>query len=565
MQILILLSLNNSPKVALKNLQNWLLYIKRCFIMFYNYYQYDDYNFDSCTAKGVCATDPTISSLQEVIIMYLKQLAFYTLKLKKRGVTNKIIKDNIINTLSGLVSNTDYSQEQFKSIIMTIYENLRQSKILYERICKDNNINAEKLESQLKVDKQLNLTEAIKQGEKEFIRKNKLLTPKQRHLYEIMFVLIKNVCINLIQLNSYGQNCEDAYYSMLQLLNMINYRKVSPEKLKKVIESFTKINYKLIRMIHDVEIKTYGTPETVEVSFSTRPHKAVLVSGSNLKELEAVLKATNNTDIDVYTHGSMIVGHTFPKLKIYPQLKGQFGLGVENCLLDFATFPGAILMTKNSLQNVEYLYRGRLFTTDLNAPKGVTKIENGDFKPFLKSALDAKGFAKGQVREPLVLGFQDEVIEKRVDSIIAKIRARDIKHLIIIGILNHTSLQKRYFERLLKTLPQNSYAITLSTYIPKANTFQINSSYDFSIMYKIMEEFNKKMPDKMFDTSVFLTKCDKYAIANMLNLKTLGAKNIFLSHCSPMVINQIILDAFKDIFDIKVISTPRDDMAIIER
>lgn len=35
------------------------------------------------------------------------------------------------------------------------------------------------------------------------------------------------------------------------------------------------------------------------------------------------------------------------------------------------------------------------------------------------------------------------------------------------------------------------------------------------------------MPDKMFDTSIFLTKCDKYAIANMLNLKTLGAKNIF--------------------------------------
>ena len=186
------------------------------------------------------------------------------------------------------------------------------------------------------------------------------------------------------------------------------------------------------------------------------------------------------------------------------------------------------------------------------------------FKPFIKSALGAKGFAKGQVREPLILGFQDGVIEKRVDSIIAKIHARNIRHLVLIGILNHTSLQKRYFERLLKNLPQNTYAITLSTYIPKANTFQINSSYDFSIMYKIMEELNKKMPDKKFDMSVFLTKCDKYAIANMLNLKALGAKNIFLSHCSPMVINQIILDAFKDIFDIKIISTPRDDMEIIK-
>ena len=148
--------------------------------MFYNYYQYDDYNFDSCTAKGVCSTDPTISSLQEVIIMYLKQLAFYTLKLKKRGVTNKIIRDNILNTISGLVSNTEYSQEQFKNIILTIYENLRQSKILYERVCKDNNLSAEKLEKKIHFSKKLDLNEAIKQGEKEFIKKNKLLNQKCR-------------------------------------------------------------------------------------------------------------------------------------------------------------------------------------------------------------------------------------------------------------------------------------------------------------------------------------------------------------------------------------------------
>ena len=146
--------------------------------MFYNYYQYDDYNFDSCTTKGVCSADPTISSLQEVIMMYIKQLAFYTLRLKKRGVSNEVIKDNIINTLSGLVSNTEYSQEQFKNIIMTIYENLRQSKILYERICKDNNISVEKLENRLNINKKFDLNEAIKQGEKEFIKKNKRICKK---------------------------------------------------------------------------------------------------------------------------------------------------------------------------------------------------------------------------------------------------------------------------------------------------------------------------------------------------------------------------------------------------
>ncbi len=531
--------------------------------MFYNYYQYDDYNFDSCVAKGVCSTDPTISSLQEVIIMYMKQLAFYTLKLKKQGVTNKVIRDNILNTISGLVSNTDYSQEQFKSIIMTIYDNLRQSKILYERICKNNNLSSNKLEAQLKINKNFDLNNAIKQGEKEFIRKNKLLDSKHRHIFEIMFLIIKNVSINLIQLKSYGIEHDDAYYAMLHVLSAMNYKKTSTESLKRLLKNFIQINYKLIKQLHHKENEFYGNPEPTEVSFSTRSGKAILVSGSNLTELEDVLKATRGLNIDVYTHGSMIMGHTHPKLKVYNQLKGQFGLGVENCLLDFATFPGAILMTKNSLQNIEYLYRGRLFTTDITVPKGVTQIKNKDFRPLIKSANDAKGFAKGQIRESLKIGYNENVIENRVNEVITKILSRDIKHIIIVGILNHTSLQKKYFSRLLKTLPANMHAITLSTYTPSTNTFQINSSYDFMLMYKILEDMNKKIENKTFDISIFLTKCDKYAISNMLNLKELGAKNIFLSHCSPISINPVIVDAMKDIYNIKSITMPKEDLDTI--
>ena len=533
--------------------------------MFYNYYQDGEYNFDNCIAKGVCSTDPTISSLQEVIIMYIKQLAFYTLRLKRNGVTNDVIKENIINTLAGLVSHTDYTQEQFKKIILTIYEHLRQSKILYERICKNNNISTEKLEAQLKINKKFDLNEAIKQGEKEFVKKNKLLNSVHRHAFEIMFVLIKNVCINLIQLKSYNKENENAYFSMLQVLSIMNHRKISIERLKNIIEKFVIINYNLEKILHDSEEKFFGKQDSVEVSFSTRNGKAILVSGSNLTELEDVLKATNGTNIDVYTHGSMIMGHTYPKLRAYKQLKGQFGLGVENCLLDFATFPGAILMTKNSLQNIEYLYRGRLFTTDNTAPKGVTQIINKDFKPLIKSALEAKGFAKGQIRDSLKIGYRKEVLKSRVDEILTKVNSKNVKHLLIVGILNQTSLQKRYFSKLLKNLPQDTHAITLSTYTPSTNTFQINSGYDFMLMYQILEDLNLKMSEKSFDISVFLTKCDKYAISNLLNLRYLGVKNIFISHCSPVLINPMILEAFKDIFNVKVISTPYEDLNLLRK
>lgn len=533
--------------------------------MFYKYFQTDEYNSDNCVGKGICALDPTITALQEVIVMYLKELAFYTLKLKKKGVTNKIIKENIINTISGLNSTTDYSHEQFEQIIMVVYENIRQSKILYERLCKKNNENARIIEERIKINKKFDFNESIKQGEKEFIKKNKQLSKQQRQMYEILLIIAKNVCMNLIQLKSYHKDCEEAYYSLLYVLTTIDSKINSIEKLKRITKNFVKTNYKLQKLLHQTEIENYGEQEPIEVSFSTRPNKAILVSGSNLKELEEVLKATNGQDIDIYTHGSMIMGHTYPKIKRYKNLIGQYGLGVENCLLDFATFPGSILMTKNSLQNVEYLYRGRLFTTDVNVPKGVMQIKNNDYKPLIESALKSKGFAKGQIREPLKIGYQSIVVKKRVDEIVKKIKTKNIKHLFIIGILNHTSLQKTYFTRLLRNLSKDIHAITLSTYIPTSNTFQINSAYDFMLMYEILEDLKKKTDDKNFEISVFLTKCDKFAIANLLNLKLLNVDNIFLGHCSPMLVNPRIIDAYKDLYNLKMITTPKEDIDILKK
>ena len=95
---------------------------------------------------------------------------------------------------------------------------------------------------------------------------------------------------------------------------------------------------------------------TWKSKLSTRPNKAILVAGTNIQELKNVLDATKDKNIDVYTHGEMIVAYTYPKFGEYENLVGQFGKGIENCLLDFATFPGAILIARHSLENIEYLY-----------------------------------------------------------------------------------------------------------------------------------------------------------------------------------------------------------------
>ena len=56
--------------------------------------------------------------------------------------------------------------------------------------------------------------------------------------------------------------------------------------------------------------ETYGHPVPTEVPLRGEKGKAILVSGHDLKDLEAILKQTEGKGIFVYTHGEMLPTHT---------------------------------------------------------------------------------------------------------------------------------------------------------------------------------------------------------------------------------------------------------------
>ena len=153
--------------------------------------------------------------------------------------------------------------------------------------------------------------------------------------------------------------------------------------------------------------------------------------GYNIKELENILENVKNENIDVYTHDDMILAHTFPKFRKYAHLKGHFGKGLENCLIDFAIFPGPIILTRNSLHNIENFYRGRLFTTDYSiSPKGVIKIDSSNFEEVITSAKKAKGFKTGKICNSIIIGFNYDEITELIDE---KIKSCKYKQIFIIG------------------------------------------------------------------------------------------------------------------------------------
>lgn len=523
----------------------------------------EEHECEECFNKGICSVNPNLSSIIEVILLYIKELSFYLTRLKDFGITNEKIKETIIQSLFNIVTNAEYNQDEFHELISNLYDYIYQSRFLYEKACNKKNVPIETHKSYFKYSKSFDLTDAIRKGEKYFLKQSMSFSQRQKDLYAIIIFLVKSLAIKILELESLGKKDDEAYYSVLNLLNSVSpTEEFSEEKTKDQINKAIETYYNLVKNVFYTQIELYGETGMVDVSFSTYLGKAILVSGTDLKKLELILKATEKTDIDVYTHGlEMLMAHSFPKLRSYKNLKGHFGSGLESSLIDFASFPGAILMTKATLQRVEYLYRGRLFTLDPIAPSGVVAIKEYDFEPLIKAALDAKGFLTAQQKPPMKVGFIENEINQKVEEVMNKIITKEIKHLYIIGLLNSpNSAYKEYFMKFFELMPKDCFAFATCCPINRSNVFHLDSFYDYSMFYKILKKIQEIKPINEIDMSVFLTKCDKHTISNLLYLKHLGIRNVYMCKCPPTLITPAIVNTLQEMFEIKEITNPKHDL-----
>lgn len=522
--------------------------------MFYN--TSDNYEYNDCVSKGACSVSPAISSMQEIMFVLLRQTAYYLIKLKGFGIINEKITKTLISQVALMDGLKDFTEAQVLNIFSSQYSKLIELRKEYLKICKEHEEQCKDVKNLLKLSSKTSLSEILKKGDKEYICKYKKLSISQKSNAEILTSVMKSVCVNIIYLYEYDNYCEYASDNVLEALNLFNSFKVDDSSIKKYIEILSKIDIELLKLLKRAQIEHYGDIDEITVSTSTDPNKAILVSGSNLSDLKDVLDFVKDTDVDVYTNGNLLIAHAFSSFHNYKNLKGHFGSSVFTTMLDFATFPGAILLTKNEAQNIEYLYRGRLFTTDDITPKGVVKIVNKNYEPLLKSAIQAKGFAKGQHRNPIKVGYNKDKLSSFLDVILKD----DFKNLFIIGHSNLSMNMNDYFKRFFHLMPNKSFAISFSFDPKQENVLTINLVNDYPQIYAVLQKVFEKIPISSEKLAFFLTKCDVNSFSNIINLKNEGAKNIFLSDCPPNVINPSVLNSFIKLYNIFQITTPEEDL-----
>ena len=522
---------------------------------------FNNNDINECSSRGACSVSPIISALETLSITFLQHISYYLLKLEDFGVKNQKIKSEIIGVLASFISINEFNNEQLYSIIQDEYYMLQETRKTYIGFCKNNDIKTKLLRQNLNILPNTTIAEAIVVGEKLFLDNLKNNNHEVKNLKEILFSVIKSLAINLSFIQSFNFDDDIYYIEILSALSLLNTKNLKKSEILMCIDKLANKDNELLFKLYEVMSKEFGIVHKVSVSHSSRPGKAILVSGDSLSDLLLVLKAIKGKNIDVYTHSNLLVAHLFAEFGKYPQLIGHYGNSTENCIVDFATFPGAILLTKNSRTYNEYFYRGRLFTTNNIVPKGVIKIDQSNFEPLVESALFAKGFTKGKIKRDTVLGYEENEIDVLFADIADKFLNNMIKRLYIVGLDPHSESQNAYFSEFFEKLSSDEFVISFSYSSLRENVYSINIANCIPLFTYLVDKLFKIIPISGENIYLILTTCDIMSLSSLIAAKNKGARNILLAKCPPTIINPSVVQTLSDCYNVKLIGkNPEEDL-----
>jgi hydroxylamine reductase len=332
-----------------------------------------------------------------------------------------------------------------------------------------------------------------------------------------------------------------------------------------------------MEMLDVANTSAYGHPVPTPVRVEPLKGKCILVSGHDLKDLELLLQQTEGKGINVYTHSEMLPAHGYPKLKKYAHLAGNYGGAWQDQKVEFANFPGAILMTTNCIQEPQFEYRNRIFTSGLVAWPGINHIKNHDFTPVIQAALAAPGFAQDGPEKTILVGFGHKTVLSVADKVIDAVKAGAVKHFFLIGGCDGARTGRDYYTEFAEQVPQDCMILTLACGKYRFNKLdfgtigglprlldmgQCNDAYSaIKVAIALANAFNCGVND--LPLSLVLSWYEQKAVCILLTLLHLGIKNIRLGPTLPAFVTPNVLRVLVEKFNLMPITTPEKDLQAI--
>jgi len=526
-----------------------------------------------CTRVGVCGKQPDVAAMQDLLVYVTKGISAVTTTLRQEGVeiqpaVNHIITLNLFTT----ITNANFSKE---AIIARIQETLSEKDLLLS-----------KLNTLTSTD---TLPEAAlwNGSENEFAAKAAtvgiLSTENEdiRSLRELITYGLKGLSAYSKHANVLLQDNEEIDAFMQRALAATLDDSLSADDLIALTLETGKYGVDGMALLDNANTSTYGNPEITKVNIGVGTRPGILVSGHDLRDLEMLLKQTQGSGVDVYTHSEMLPAHYYPAFKKYPNFVGNYGNAWWKQKEEFESFHGPILMTTNCIVPPKDSYKDRLYTTGAAGYPGCKHIsgEIGEEKDFSAIIEQAKHCAAPEEieRGEIIGGFAHNQVLALADDIVTAVKSGAIRKFVVMAGCDGRMKSRNYYTDFAKALPKDTVILTAGCAKYKYNKLnlgdiggiprvldagQCNDSYSLAVIaLKLKEVFGLEDINELpiiYNISWYEQK----AVIVLLALLYLGVKNIHLGPTLPAFLSPNVAKVLVDNFGIAGIGSVEEDLKL---
>jgi hydroxylamine reductase len=531
-----------------------------------------------CISSGVCGKDEQSACLQDLLVHAAKGIAQYATRARCLGASNRNIDRFILEALFLTVTNVNFDAEALARALRRAATVRDEARALYENAARQAGQLPEPLKGPALWAPASDLAGLVKQGgQVSILFSREQFGPDASGLQELLVYGIKGAAAYADHALVLGHESEEVYAFFSEALGYLADGQLTVDGLIGYCLRCGEINLKVMELLDAAHTSTYGHPVPTPVRVEPLKGKAILVSGHDLHDLEALLIQTEGKGINIYTHGEMLPAHGYPALKKYPHLAGNYGGAWQDQKVEFAQFPGAILMTTNCIQEPQPSYHDRIFSAGRVGWPGVQHVSNSDFSPVIEAALAAPGFAEDGPDKTILTGFGRNAVLSVADQVIAGVKAGAIKHFFLVGGCDGARSGRDYYTDFAEAVPKDCVVLTLACGKYRFNKLefgdiggiprlldigQCNDAYSaIQIAVVLANAFQCGVND--LPLSLILSWYEQKAVAILLSLLHLGIRNIRLGPTLPAFVTPNVLNVLSEKFNLMPIGTAEGDLKAI--
>ncbi|WP_105176672.1 hydroxylamine reductase [Clostridium cagae] len=545
-----------------------------------------------CTKVGVCGKDEHVAKAQDLLIYVTKGLAIVSNEGRKVGVIDSKVDKYITENLFTTITNANFDRD---SILDRVRETLKLREILKAKVIKAGGKVGEVKVSGgfFKKIFGMQTTEMIMPDAATWTADNiiefdvkaekvgVLATENEdiRSLRELITYGLKGLSAYMKHAMNLKYNNEEVHGFMARALAATLDDSLTVDDLVALALEAGKFGVNGMALLDKANTESYGHPEITTVDIGVRTNPGILISGHDLKDLEMLLKQTEGTGVDVYTHGEMLAGQYYPKFKKYKHFAGNYGNAWWKQKEEFEKFNGPILMTTNCIVIPKESYKNRLFTTGATGMPGCPHIEADskgikDFSKVIEIAKKCNApteIEKGQI----VGGFAHNQVLALADKVVDAVKTGAIKRFFVMAGCDGRAKSRNYYTDFAEKLPKDTVILTAGCAKYKYNKLnlgdiggiprvldagQCNDSYSLVVIaLKLQEVFGLDDVNKL-PISYNIAWYEQKAVIVLLSLLHLGVKNIHLGPTLPAFLSPNVAKVLIDNFGIGGITNVEDDM-----